>query len=178
MRKIIYGVVAFFALLTVNNHAVAQIASANEDLVAVYRWLNVQDNNFVTLANGEIQEGQLLQWKYKDKTFLFYAYKTPGPDRVAVYRWENPLTKDFASIAEDELTDSDMQLKGYTGKRLQFYAPVRREPNHVAVYRWFKSKSKDWVTIPEVGDTDKYIDRGYKMKTFQYYGIIRSEYQR
>jgi hypothetical protein len=71
-----------------------------------------------------------------------------------------------------------MQLKGYTGKRLQFYAPVRREANHVAVYRWFKSKSKDWVTIPEVGDTDNYIDRGYKMKTFQFYGIIRSEYQK
>jgi hypothetical protein len=84
MRKIIYSVVAFFAILTLSNNAVAQIASANEDLVAVYRWLNVQDNNYVTLANGEIQEGQLLQWKYKDKTFLFYAYKSPGPDRVAV----------------------------------------------------------------------------------------------
>jgi hypothetical protein len=176
MRKLIIGVVAFFSLLISGNVVMAQYA--NEDLVAVYRWLNQQDNNYVTLANGEIQEGQLLQWKYKDKTFLFYAYRTPGQDRVAVYRWENPLTKDFVSIAEDEMSDSDMQLKGYTGKRLQFYAPIRRDQNHVAVYRWYKAKSKDWVTIPEVGDTDKYIDRGYKMKSFQFYGIIRSEYQR
>ena len=176
MRKIFLGVAVLFSLMATTNVAVAQ--EVNEDLVAVFRWLNVQDNNYVTLANGEIQEGQLLQWKYKDKTFLFYAYRTPGPDRVAVYRWENPLTKDFASIADDELSDSDMQLKGYTGKRLQFYAPIRREQNHVAVYRWYKSKSKDWVTIPEQGDTDKYIDKGYKMKTFQYYGVLRSEYQR
>ncbi|MBK7764059.1 MAG: hypothetical protein IPI46_12055 [Bacteroidetes bacterium] len=176
MRKSIFVFVALFQVLVFANNAKAQ--QANEDLVSVYRWLNVQDNNYVTLANGEIQEGQLLQWKYKDKTFLFYAYKTPGPDRVAVYRWENPLTKDFASIAEDEMTDSDMQQKGYTGKKLQFYAPIRREGNHVPVYRWYKAKSKDWVTIPEVGNTDSYIDRGYKMKTFQFYGIIRSEYQR
>jgi hypothetical protein len=176
MRKSILVLAAFFSVLAFGISAKAQQSS--DDMVAVYRWLNQQDNNFVTLANGEIQEGQLLQWKYKDKTFLFYAYKTPGPDRVAVYRWENPLTKDFASIAEDEMTDSDMQQKGYTGKKLQFYAPIRREGNHVAVYRWYRVKTKDWVTIPEVGDTDKYIDRGYKNKTFQYYGIIRSEYQR
>ncbi len=176
MRKSIFGLVALCTLFLLPGVVSAQQGS--DDMVAVYRWLNVQDNNYVTLANGEIQEGQLLQWKYKDKTFLFYAYKTPGPDRVAVYRWENPLTKDFASIAEDEMTDSDMQQKGYTGKKLQFYAPIRREGNHVPVYRWYRTKTKDWVTIPEVGDTDKYTDRGYKMKTFQYYGIIRSEYQR
>jgi hypothetical protein len=82
------------------------------------------------------------------------------------------------SIAEDELTDSDMNLKGYTLKSLQFYVPVRRSQNHVAVYRWYRSRTKDWVTIPEFGDTDKYIDKGYKMKTFQFYGIMRNEYER
>jgi hypothetical protein len=168
MKRVFLLLVAVFAL---------QIAKAqsNGDMVRVYRWLNSVDNNFVTLAEGEIQEGQLLQWKYKDKTLLHYAYKTPGPDRVAVYRWTNPVTKDQASIAEDELTDSDMMQKGYTLKSLQFYAPVRRDKNHIAVYRWYKSRTKDWVTIPEFGDTDPYWGKGYKMKTFQYFGIMRSE---
>jgi hypothetical protein len=60
---------------------------------------------------------------------------------------------------------------------LQFYAPIRRAENHVAVYRWYRTKTKDWVTFQEYGDTDKLWDKGYKMKTFQYYGIMRNEYE-
>lgn len=176
MRKSLYCIVALFALITMSLGASAQIE--NEDLIRVYRWLNTVDNNYITLAEGEIQEGQLLQWKYKDKTLLFYAYKTPGPDRVAVYRWTNPVTKDQTSIAEDEVSDSDMMLQGYTLKSLQFYAPIRRAQNHIAVYRWYKNKSKDWVTVPEFTDTDKYWDKGYKMKTFQFYGVMRNEYEK
>lgn len=176
MRKIFFGLVLMIGIVSINQVSLAQ--SENEDLVRVYRWLNVKDNNYVTLADGEIQEGQLLQWKYKDKTLLFYAYRTPGPDRVAVYRWTNPLTSDQISVAEDEFTDADMQQKGYTLKSLQFYAPIRRDKNHIAVYNWYKAKTKDWKTIPEFGDTDKNIDNGWKMKTFQYYGIIRNEYER
>lgn len=176
MRKIFFGLVLMMGMISINQVSFAQ--SENEDLVRIYRWLNVIDNNYVTLADGEIQEGQLLQWKYKDKTLLFYAYRTPGPDRVAVYRWTNPLTKDQVSVAEDEYSDADMQQKGYTSKSLQFYAPIRRDKNHIAVYNWYKARTKDWMTIPEFGDTDKYLDKGWKMKTFQYYGIIRNEYER
>lgn len=176
MRKTILALVAIATMIFTAGNTVAQ--EVNSDLVRVFRWLNTVDNNYVTLADGEIQEGQLLQWKYKEKTFLFYAYKTPGPDRVAVYRWTNPVTKDQASIAEDEYTDADMQQKGYTLKSLQFYAPIRRSINHIAVYNWYKSKSKDWITIPEFGDTDKYWDKGYKQKKFQYYGVMRNEYER
>ncbi|HQW46781.1 MAG: hypothetical protein IPL09_04480 [Bacteroidetes bacterium] len=176
MKKTLFTIIAIAALISFQQIANAQ--EVNNDLVRVFRWLNTVDNNFVTLADGEIQEGQLLQWKYKEKTFLFYAYKTPGPDRVAIYRWTNPVTKDQASIAEDEFSDSDMQQKGYTLKVLQFYAPIRRAQNHIPVYNWYKSKSKDWVTIPEFGDTDKYWDKGYKQKKFQYYGIMRNEYEK
>ena len=175
MRKVIFNLVAIFAMISLGNTAFAQYK--DDDMVRIYRWLS-NNNEFVTLAEGEIQEGQLLQWHYKEKTFLFYAYKTPSNDRVAVYRWTNPVTNDQVSIAEDELTDSDMNLKGYTLKSLQFYVPVRRSQNHVAVYRWYRSRTKDWVTIPEFGETDKYIDKGYKMKTFQFYGIMRNEYER
>jgi hypothetical protein len=176
MRKILFCMIAIVAFVSLGKTASAQYE--NEDLIRVYRWLNTVDNNYVTLADGEIQEGQLLQWKYKEKTLLFYAYKTPGPDRVAVYRWTNPVTKDQSSIAEDEVSDSDMMQKGYTLKSLQFYVPIRRATNHIAIYRWYKSRSKDWVTIPEFGDTDKFWDKGYKMKTFQYYGIMRNEYEK
>lgn len=176
MKKTLSTIIAIIALISFQQIANAQ--EVNSDLVRVFRWLNTVDNNFVTLADGEIQEGQLLQWKYKEKTFLFYAYKTPGPDRVAVYRWTNPVTKDQASIAEDEFSDSDMQQKGYTLKALQFYAPIRRAQNHIPVYNWYRSKTKDWVTVPEFGDTDKYWDKGYKQKKFQFYGVMRNEYER
>lgn len=174
MRKAFYSILALLALISVGSKAFAQ----DQDIIRVYRWLNTVDNNYITLADGEIQEGQLLQWKYKEKTFLFYAYKTPGPDRVAVYRWTNPVTKDQCSIAEDEFTDNDMQQKGYTLKSLQYFAPIRRADNHVAVYNWYRTKTKDWVTVPEFGDTDKYFEKGYRKKSFQYYGIMRSEYER
>ncbi len=174
MRKAFYSILALLALVSVGSKAFAQ----DQDIIRVYRWLNTVDNNYITLADGEIQEGQLLQWKYKEKTFLFYAYKTPGPDRVAIYRWTNPVTKDQCSIAEDEFTDNDMQQKGYTLKSLQYFAPIRRADNHVAVYNWYRTKTKDWVTVPEFGDTDKYFEKGYRKKSFQYYGIMRSEYER
>ncbi len=174
MRKAFYSILALLALVSAGTNAFAQ----DQDIIRVYRWLNTVDNNYITLAEGEIQEGQLLQWKYKEKTFLFYAHKTPGPDRVAVYRWTNPVTKDQCSIAEDEFTDNDMQQKGYTLKSLQFFAPIRRAENHVAVYNWYRTKTKDWVTIPEFGDTDKNYEKGYRKKSFQYYGIMRSEYER
>lgn len=176
MKKILVSVLACIALVINVNQSQAQ--TGDNDMVRVYRWFNTVDNNFVTLAEGEIQEGQLLQWKYKEKTLMFYAFRTPGPDRVAVYRWTNPVTKDQASIAEDEYTDSDMMQKGYTLKSLQFYAPIRRAQNHIAIYNWYKVKSKDWVTIPEFGDTDKFWEKGYRQKKFQYYGVLRNEYER
>ncbi len=148
-------------------------AQESDEMVPVYRWFHSVDRNYVTLADGEFQEGQLLNWKYKDKTLMFYAFREPGPNRVAVYSWFNPTTKDLASIAEDEYTDDHMLKMGYTMKRLQFYAPIRRGENRVAVYRWFIPKTKDWVTIPEEGDTDAYGKKGYRKKAFQYYGIKR-----
>jgi hypothetical protein len=175
MKKFLIGM-SVSALVLVSNLVSGQVAN-NEDLIRVFRWFSQVDNNYVTLADGEIQDGQLLQWKYKEKTFVFYAFRTPGPDRIAVYRWTNPVTKDQVSIAEDEVLDSDMMQKGYTLKSLQFYAPIRRAENHVPVYRWYKKSSKDWVTFPETGDTDKYWKKGFSLKTFQYYGVMRNEYE-
>ena len=149
-------------------------AQTDDETIRVYRWYNPEDNEYVTVADGEYQEGQMLNWKWKNKTMLFTAYRNPGPGRLAVYGWWNPVTKDHASIAEDEFTDDQMLKMGYTQKHLQFYAYTRRGANYVPVYRWRVSKHNDWVTIPEDGDTDAYIKKGYHHKTFQYFGIARS----
>lgn len=150
-------------------------AQESDNLVAVYKWYNSVDRNYVTYAEGEYQEAQLLNWKYKEKTLLFYAYRHPGPNRVAVYRWENPVTKDILSVAEDEFSDDQMLKMGYKNKNLQFYAPIRRGDNRVAVYRWYIPKGKDWLSIPEEGNTDNYYKKGYRRKTFQFYGIKRTD---
>ena len=146
----------------------------NDELINIYRWWNSEDRNFVTLAEGEYQDGQLLNWKYKDKTLIFVAFRNPGPDRVAVYSWTNPVSKDQASIAEDEFTDDQMLKMGYTSKKLQFYAPTRRGPNTIAIYRWRIERSKDWISIADEGDTEAYLKKGYHHKTFQFFGIPRS----
>ena len=145
----------------------------DKEIVKVYRWYNPIDANYVTVADGEYQDGQLLNWQYKDKTLMFFAYRNPGEGRVGVYSWYNPTTKDLTSIAEDEFSDDQMLKMGYKDKHFQFYALKTRGVNQVPVYRWFVSKHKDWVTIPEEGDTDAYYKKGYRHKTFQYYGISR-----
>lgn len=150
-------------------------AQRNPELIAVYRWYNPTDKTYITLAENEFQEGQLLNWNYKDKTLLFYAFRDPGVNRVAVYSWFNPVTKDQISVAEDEYTDDQMLKMGYEGKKLQFYVSSVRMPNRVEVYRWYIPKTKDWVTMPEEGNTDTYFKKGYKRKTFQYYGVRRTD---
>lgn len=170
MKKTLVLLTAVLATTLVGNNALAQ--DIDDELVAVYRWFNDKDKNYVTVAEGEFQEGQLLNWMWKDKTLLFYAYRNPGPDRVAIYSWFNPVTKDQISLAEDEFNDNEMLKMGYAQKRFQYYAGTRRAPNMVAVYRW--KKGVDWVVVPEEGNTDVYIKKKYQNKTFQYFGIVRS----
>src|SRR5690606_15184165 len=169
MKQTLVVLSLFAAALTAGFTANAQ--SNDEEMVAVYRWFNTVDRNYVTIAEGEYQEGQILNWKYNDKTLLFFGYRNPKEGRVAVYSWFNPRTKDVISIAEDEFNDDQMIKMGYTNKHLQFYADSRRGPNTLAVYRWYISKYDDWVTVPEEGNTDAYIKKGYKMKTFQYFAV-------
>ncbi len=168
-RAFILVTTVLVSVFTANN-SFAQ----DDELVKVYRWYNPADQNYVTVADGEFQEGQLLNWNWKDKTQLFVAYRHPGPDRVAVYRWYNPHTKDYVSVAGDEFTDDNMIKMGYTDKVLQFYGLTRRGANTVDVYRWYVPKNHDWVTISEEGNTDSYFKKGYRRKTFQYFGIKRS----
>ena len=149
---------------------------AQEDLVRVFRWYVAQDNQYVTVADGEYQDGQLINWGWSGKTLLFFAYRSPGPGRVAVYGWSNPVARTHITICEDEFTDDQMLKWGYTQKHLQFYALTRRGANTVCVYRWYMNKRGAWITIPEEGseNTDAYIKKGFHRKTYQYYGIYRN----
>lgn len=169
MKKTFILVATILASVLGTNKSFAQ----DEEQVSIYRWWNPEDGEYVIVADGEYQEGQMLNWKWKGKTMLFNAYRNPGPGRVAVYGWWNPVTKDHATIAEDEFTDDQMLKMGYTQKHLQFYAPTRRGSNLVAVYRWRIPKHHDWLCIPEQGDTDAYYKKGYRQKTFQFFGILR-----
>lgn len=172
MKRTFALLTAALATFALSHKAAAQ--NTNDELVNVWQWWNTVDKQFVTVAEGEYQEGQMLNWKWKDKKMLFVAYRNPGPDRVAVYSWFNPTTKDQASIAEDEFTDDQMIKMGYHDKKLQFYCPTRRGANTIAVYRWRLTKSSDWVNIPDEGDTEAYQKKGYHHKIFQFYGIPRS----
>jgi hypothetical protein len=172
MKKTLLLISALMAGAAGINNAQAQ--GSNEELINVFRWYNSVDRTYETVAEGEYQDGQMLNWGWEDKTMLFTAYRNPGPGRVAVYSWINPTTKDQASMAEDEFSDDQMTKMGYTGKKLQFYAGTRRGPNTMPVYRWVAGRNSDWITIPEEGDTDAYYKKGYRHKTFQYFVIPRS----
>ena len=169
MKRTIILVSALLVTLLSGNKTFAQ-----EDLIRVFRWNIPQDNQYVTVADGEFQDGQLINWGWTEKTLLFFAYRNPGPGRVAVYGWENPVSRAHISICEDEFTDDQMLKWGYTHKHLQYYALTRRGPNTVCVYRWLLSKHHTWMTIPEDTDTDVYIKKGFHKKTYQYYGIYRN----
>src|SRR4051812_30961281 len=116
MKKTFVLITTVLATFCAVNKTLAQ----SDELVNIYRWYNTGDQNYVTVAEGEYQDGQLLNWKWKDKTMIFVAYRNPGPNRVAVYSWFNPVTKDYASICEDEFTDDQMIKMGYTQKKIQF----------------------------------------------------------
>ncbi len=170
MKKTFILVSTVLASVFAANKGFAQ----SDELIKVYRWYNPQDQNYITVVEGEYQEGQMLNWNWKDKTYMFVGYRNPGPGRVGVFSWYNPDTKDYASIAEDEFTDDQMIKMGYTNKHIQFYALTRRGANTIAVYRWYIPKNHDWVTIPEEGNTDAYFKKGYRRKAYQYYGIPRN----
>lgn len=169
MKRTIILVTTVLAAILLSSRTFAQ-----EDLVRVFRWYIPADQQYVTVAEGEYQDGQLLNWGWSDKTLIFWAYRTPGPGRVAINGWTNPVTRAHISVCDDEYNDDQMLKNGYTQKHLQFYALTRRGANTVPVYRWLVPKRHSWVTMPDDIDTDVYIKKGYRHKTYQYYGVYRN----
>ncbi len=107
---------------------------AGNNVAVVNRWEMPGCKDFILMAEHELSDQQMLSFGYKNKQFLFYAYRTkPATGKyVAVSRWVNALPagskcKDFTlSVAEHELTDAQLTSWGYTGKKVQFYVPDPR----------------------------------------------------
>ncbi len=171
MKRTIVLVTTLFAATFLSFKTFAQ-----EDLVRVFSWYIPQNDDYSLVVDGEYQDGQLINWGWQDKTLSFWAYRNPGPNRVAVYGWYNPVARVHISVAEDEFSDDQMLKAGYTQKHLQFYALTRRGPNTMTIYRWRRVKRGAWRTIPEdySFDSDIFLKKGYRRKTFQYFGVMRN----
>ena len=78
LKKTFILITAMLASVLIANKSFAQ----EEELVRVFRWYNPNDQNYVTASNREYQEGQMLNWNWKDKTLLFVGYSNPAPGRV------------------------------------------------------------------------------------------------
>lgn len=92
----------------------------DEGTVAVYRWTMPNCNDFIILAEHEHTDTQLESWGYRDKKFLFYAFKTPpNSSYVAVNRWISALPqgnscRDYTlSVLATEFTDEQLTSWGY-----------------------------------------------------------------
>ena len=103
-----------------------------ENVAVVNRWEMPNCKDFILIAEHEISDAKMTEWGYKNKQFVFYAYKTKptSGNYVAVSRWVNTLPdgsscKDFTlSVTESELTDAQLTSWGYTSKIVQFYVPA------------------------------------------------------
>jgi len=117
--------------ITVDNNCFGNIGSGTStdtdplgaiaDGVAVHRWWHSRDQDWISLAEGEISDSQMKSWGYTKKQFQFYGTKNRSSDGVAVHRWWHSRDKDWISLAEGEISDSQMKSWGYTKKQFQFY---------------------------------------------------------
>jgi hypothetical protein len=107
---------------------------AGDNVAVVNRWEMPNCKEFILIAEHEISNEKMIEWGYKNKQFVFYAYQTKPASGayVAVSRWVNAYPegnncRDFTlSVAEHELTDAQLESWGYSGKLVQFYVPDPR----------------------------------------------------
>ncbi|MBK8878560.1 MAG: hypothetical protein IPN74_08440, partial [Haliscomenobacter sp.] len=66
---------------------------AGNNVAVVNRWEMPFCKDFILIAEHEITDQQMTSWGYKNKEFVFYAYKTKPASGafVAVSRWINAL---------------------------------------------------------------------------------------
>ena len=108
-----------------------RIIVSKSNTAIVNRWEMPNCKEFILIAEHEISDQKMIEFGYKNKQFVFYAFKdrpTTG-DYVAVNRWVNVKKqgddcRDFTlSVVETELTDAQLISWGYTNKMTQFYVP-------------------------------------------------------
>jgi hypothetical protein len=114
---------------TAAQYYVNMISTTDSDMVAVYRWWNNTDKDWVDIREGSPSDASLSSWGYTNKTFQYYAYSTPATGRVAVNRWWSDADKDWITLRQDEISDSTLTSWGYTNKTLVVYAYSSQSPS-------------------------------------------------
>src|SRR5690606_28049330 len=97
------------------------------DRVAVYKWYNLTTKDFVSLAEDEFTDDQMLKMGYTNKKLQYYAPIRRDVNRVAVYRWYIPKFRDWITIPEEGDTEELSKRKGYKYKTFQYYGIKRSE---------------------------------------------------
>ena len=141
------------------------------DIVAVNRWRHAGDQDWITLAQGEIDDATLMSWGYGEKTHQFNACSSAPTDALKVYRWHHPSQNDWVSLSE---LANHNQLKswGYEGGFFQFYGFKNKPEDGVAVNRWYHKVQQDWVLLAEDEASDATLKSwGYSEKTFVFYAL-------
>lgn len=101
---------------------VAMIGSSDLNMIAVYRWWNNEDRDWVDITANSISDGRLVQEGYSRKTFQYFAYSLPSAGMVTVNRWWDENNKDWVTLRQDEIPDATLKLMGYTHKTFLAYA--------------------------------------------------------
>ena len=122
-------VTAGYTKNTTPQYYVSMIGTTDTNMVAVYRWWNSTDKDWVDFREGSPSDATLASWGYSDKKFQYYAYSNSATGRVAVNRWWNNSDKDWITLRQDEISDSTLTSWGYTNKTLIAYAYSSQSPS-------------------------------------------------
>ena len=95
---------------------------AAADQVAVYRWWNSGDGDWVDIPDGSIADADLESGGYSDKTFQYYAHSTAATGRVALYRWWSDADRDWMTVRQGQTPDATLSALGYTNSTLVAFA--------------------------------------------------------
>src|SRR5690606_30303248 len=95
-----------------------------EGRVAVNSWFNPITKDYISIAEDEFNDDQMMKMGYSSKHLQYYASKNRGPNTIPVYRWHIGKTNDWVTVAEEGNTDAYLK-KGYRMKTFQYYGIPR-----------------------------------------------------
>lgn len=120
---------AYYTKNTTPQYYVDMVGTNDPNMVAVYRWWNPTDKDWVDVREGSPSDASLMSWGYMYKTFQYYAYSTSATGRVAINRWWSEADKDWITLRQDEISDSTLNGWGYQNKTLIAYAYSSQSPS-------------------------------------------------
>lgn len=100
----------------------APVTATDSGMVAVHRWWNAVDRDWIDVADGSIPDATMARYGYTSKTLQYWVYTAPAAGRVAVYRWWGAADRDWITLRDGEIADASLTAWGYTGKALVGYA--------------------------------------------------------